>query len=127
VDLFAQRPFRWIQTVRGAWVLSLSRAYGKVRLLQQHPEHWALQHLRPGCPPVTLGDGLPLAYAQGMAEDLARQLGLERLLAADARWRLGPPSDKMVTFAARLGVTVAPAMTAGEVSDRITAIVGDWQ
>ena len=53
--------------------------------------------MRPGgVAPEALGRGLPLDYAQGIAEALARLLGLERLVAADTHWRLGVPSEKTV-------------------------------
>jgi hypothetical protein len=46
---------------------------------------------------VRLGDTLPLPYAQGLAEDYARHLGVARRVEAEAPWRQPPATEKQTT------------------------------
>ena len=73
VDLFARRALRWIQTRQGAWVLALGAQHGTLRLRPDGAETWQVMQLRQGVAPVLLGEALPLAYVQGLAEDFARR------------------------------------------------------
>ncbi len=73
-------------------------------------------------PTVILADGSSLELAQGVAEDRIRQAGKAAVVSASASWRHRQPSPKAVRFARQLGITVDPAMTAGEVSDAIDAV-----
>jgi hypothetical protein len=91
VDLFARRALRWVQTRQGAWVLSLGAQHGTLRLRPDGPETWQVVQVRRDADPVLLGDTLPLPYAQGLAEDYARHLGVVRLVEAEAPWRQPPP------------------------------------
>jgi ATP-dependent helicase IRC3 len=126
VDLFARRPMNWVQTRSGIWVLSLTQEHGMIRLVQRPDDTWCVLQSRKGQPPVTLGQGLPLTYAQGRAEDFVRSLGLSRLVSADAQWRARPPSESQLSLLRRLGIGVPAALTKGTASDLITAEVGDW-
>ena len=76
--------------------------------------------------PVLLGHGLPLPYAQGFAEDFARQQGMERLVDVDAPWRQDPATEKQTALLGKLGVAVRPKLTKGEAADLIAAVLGDW-
>src|SRR5439155_520514 len=87
VDLFARRALRWVQTRQGAWVLSLGAPHGTLRLRPDGPDTWQVVQVRRDTEPVRLGDTLPLPYAQGLAEDYARHLGVARLVEAEAPWR----------------------------------------
>ena len=46
VDLFARRTLRWVQTRRGAWVLSLGAQHGTLRLRPDGPETWQVVQVR---------------------------------------------------------------------------------
>ena len=90
VDLFARRALRWVQTRQGAWVLALGAQHGTLRLRPDGPDTWQVIQVRRDADPLLLGDTLPLGYAQGLAEDYARHLGVVRLVAAEAPWRQHP-------------------------------------
>lgn len=65
-----------------------------------------------------------LEQAQGVAEDYVRRYQrATHLVATAAAWRGRKPSDKQLTLAAKHGIDVDPAWTAGELSDAITARV----
>src|SRR4029450_6606827 len=110
VDLFARRALRWVQTRQGAWVLSLGAQHGTLRLRPDGPETWQVVQVRRDAEPVQLGDTLPLPYAQGLAEDYARHLGVARPGAAGGPWRHKAPHNKThaqggaEAYARRLGV-----------------------
>jgi ATP-dependent helicase IRC3 len=94
LDLFARRMRRWGQTRQGAWVLSLGSQHGTLRLRPDGPDTWQVVQVRRDAEPVQLGDTLPLPYAQGLAEDYARHLGVARLVEAKAPWRQHPATEK---------------------------------
>jgi hypothetical protein len=94
VDLFARRTLRWVQTRQGAWVLSLGAQHGTLRLRADGPDTWQVVQVRRDAEPIRLGDTLPLPYAQGLAEDYARHLGVARLVEAEAPWRQQPATEK---------------------------------
>jgi len=60
---------------------------GRCGLRPDGPETWQVVQVRRAAAPVQLGDTLPLPYAQGLAEDYARHLGVARLVEAEAPWR----------------------------------------
>lgn len=126
VDLFARRALRWVPTRQGAWVLSLGSAHGMLRLTADGPDTWQVTQVRRAVEPVVLGDLLPLAYAQGLAEDYARHLGAQPLLDTDAPWRQAPASAKQKALLQQLGVAVPPEVSKGEAADLLTAVLGDW-
>ena len=126
VDLWARRALRWVQTRQGAWVLSLGTAHGMLRLRPDGPETWQVLQVRRATAPVLLGDTLPLAYAQGLAEDYARHLGVARLVEAEAPWRQQPATEKQTALLRKLGLAVRSDLTKGEATDLLAAVVGDW-
>jgi len=126
VDLWARRALRWVQTRQGAWVLSLGSAHGMLRLRPDGPETWQVWQVRRATDPVLLGDTLPLAYAQGLAEDYAQHLGVARLVEAEAPWRQQPATEKQTALLRKLGLAVRPDLTKGEATDLLAAVVGDW-
>ena len=126
VDLWARRALRWVQTRQGAWVLSLGSVHGMLRLRPDGPETWQVWQVRRATDPVLLGDTLPLAYAQGLAEDYARHLGVARLVEAEAPWRQHPATEKQTALLRKLGLAVRPDLTKGEATDLLAAVVGDW-
>ena len=70
---------------------------------------------------AVLGRHLPLGYAQGVAEDRARQMGAERIADPGAAWRRRPASEKQLAVLYRRCIRVARDITAGEASDLIAA------
>ena len=126
VDLFARRALRWVQTRQGAWVLSLGSQHGTLRLRPDGPETWQVMQVRRDADPVLLGDTLPLPYAQGLAEDYARHLGVARLVEAEAPWRQQPATEKQTALLRKLGLTARAGLTKGEAADLLAAVLGDW-
>jgi superfamily II DNA or RNA helicase len=126
VNLFARRQLRWVQTRQGAWVLSLGAQHGTLRLVPAGDATWQVIQVQRQAVATVVADNLPLAYAQGLGEDIARRLGVESLSDAEAPWRGQPASEKQMALLFRLGVTVQPGLTKGEAADQITAILGDW-
>jgi len=126
VDLFARRALRWVQTRQGAWVLSLGAQHGTLRLRPDGPETWQVVQVRRNADPVRLGDTLPLPYAQGLAEDYARHLGVARLVEVEAPWRQQPATEKQTALLRKLGGTARPGLTKGEAADLLSAVLGDW-
>jgi hypothetical protein len=126
VDLFARRALRWVQTRQGAWVLSLGAQHWTLRLRPDGPETWQVVQVRREAEPVRLGDILPLSYAQGLAEDYARHLGVVRLVEAEAPWRQQSATEKQTALLRKLGVAVPPGVSKGEAADLLSAVLGDW-
>jgi hypothetical protein len=122
VDLFGGRPMHWVQTRQGAWVLNLGNGF--VRLTPAEGDVWDVHYLENGGPAGLLQSGIPLGYAQGMAEDFARKRGAGRLLDPDTRWRGEPASEKQINWLKRKRCPVPRGLTKGEASDLITALNG---
>ena len=126
VDLFARRTLSWVQTRQGAWVLSLGAQHGTLRLRPDGPDTWQVVQVRRDAEPVQLGDTLPLPYAQGLAEDYARHLGVLRLIEAEAPWRQQPATEKQTALLRKLGMAARVGLTKGEAADLLAAVLGDW-
>jgi ATP-dependent helicase IRC3 len=126
VDLFARRTLRWVQTRQGAWVLSLGSQHGTLRLRPDGPDTWQVVQVRRAADPVLLGDTLPLPYAQGLAEDYARHLGVARLVEAEAPWRQHPATEKQTALLRKLGIATQAGLTKGEAAELLAAVLGDW-
>jgi hypothetical protein len=78
-----------------------------------------------------LATGLSLEYAQGAAEDYARQAGAGALVNPKAEWRRRPASDKQRWLLRKLHIPHAAEVTAGEASDLLSAaklsrVYGAW-
>ena len=126
VDLFARRPLAWVQTRRGAWVLGLGGEQGRLRLeMVAGHDTWRVLHEHTDGHTEVRHQALPLGYAQGAAEDLARALGAGRLLDPQAPWRQTPATDKQKEALRKWGVAFDPAITKGEAGALLTAIFGD--
>jgi ATP-dependent helicase IRC3 len=126
VDLFARRTLRWVQTRQGAWVLSLGAQHGTLRLRTDGLDTWQVLQVRRNAEPLRLGDTLPLPYAQGLAEDYARHLGVARLVEAEAPWRQQPATEKQTALLRKLGLAARVGLTKGEAADLLAAVLGDW-
>lgn len=125
VDLFTRRALHWVQTRQGAWVLSLG-AHGTLRLTPDGAETWQVAQSKRDTAPVLLAATLPLAYAQGLAEDVARRTGVMTLLDTEAPWRQEPASTKQLALLDKLGIASHDGLTKGEAAELITAVLGDW-
>jgi superfamily II DNA or RNA helicase len=125
VQLFERRALRWVETRQGAWVMSIGE-HGTLRLTPDGEDTWQVHQLRRDFPPAKVAQHLPLSYAQGLAEDTARRLGVERLAAAEAPWRRDPASEKQLVLLKKFNLDPKPGLTKGEAADQISAIMGDW-
>jgi superfamily II DNA or RNA helicase len=122
VDLFGSRPMHWVQTQGGAWVLSLGDGF--VRLERGEGDRWDVHCLENGGQARLLRSGLPLGYAQGVAEDFARERGAAWLLNPHARWRTERASEKQINWLRWKGIPVTPGLTKGQASDMRQAYEG---
>jgi len=71
-------------------------------------------------------DTLPLPYAQGLAEDYVRHLGVARLVEAEAPWRQQPATEKQTALLRKLGLVARAGLTKGEAAELLAAVLGDW-
>lgn len=117
-DLFARRPLNWV-VVSGS-KFTLSTGVGWVAL-EGRPGGWDAVLYERGSSPRILASGLPLDYAQGVAEDHVRAAGASVLVDRGAPWRRRPASDKQRAALRRMGVHCPSRASAGEASDLISA------
>jgi superfamily II DNA or RNA helicase len=116
VDLFGRRPLRWLQvgerfvlTVRDGWLS-----------LEPQGAGWAVRRQTRGGTSRLLARDLPLDYAQGFAEDYARDQGAGALLSVQAGWRREPATKAQRGKLWYLGQrALPPTLTKGEASDLI--------
>jgi ATP-dependent helicase IRC3 len=123
VELFRRRPLHWLTSGR-SFVLSLGN-FGWL-LLNADPasaeEQWTTTVIDPMGQAQELASGLSLAYAQGVAEDYAREMGAGGLINPKAQWRQKPVTEypKMEWLLGKLHIPHRPDVTAGEASDLIS-------
>jgi len=113
-----------VQTQRDAWVLTLGQ--GTLRLLPEAAGTWTVVHVRRGAAHRPVGQGLPLDYALGVAEDYARRQQAGVLVDPSAAWRQQPPTEKQLALLRKWRVALPPDLTRGAVADLLTAVMGDW-
>ena len=127
ISLHRKSPMRWVTTVEGRHVLQFFD--GMIRLVPSDTvgrELWKVEWLPRDGQPKQLVSHVPLDYAMGAAEDTARDRS-RQLIKRGAAWLKQPnDSEKQHAFARRLGLEPREYSTRGEMSDAITAIVGDW-
>jgi hypothetical protein len=105
----------------------LGPQHGILRLVRGgDDETWQVIQVQREAGATVVAEQLPLAYAQGLGEDMARSLRVESLSDAEAPWRTQPASDKQMALLQKLGVAIQPELTKGEAADQIAAILGDW-
>lgn len=124
VDLFASRPFNWIKCDFG-YVLDLGKQHGWVVLMEVQAG-WAVDRLQrtEGVAERSEIQVIPqLGYAQGMAEDYVRRLGVEALAKRDAGWRKAGMTDGQRWMLERWRIPHRADWTKGEASDAITKSV----
>jgi hypothetical protein len=117
VDLFHRKPLHWTEQA-GVYALAIP---GGSLALQPSGDGYRAVRLEGGRVVEQLAAPLPLAYAQGVAEDWAREHQAHGLATPDAAWRGQPASDKQLTLLNKLGIVVSPGLTRGGASDLITA------
>ncbi len=122
VDAFHGRRLQWTADDR-TWVLGLPD--GRFRLVPQ--DHagggWKIvRSWRDGRPAEIVARALPLDWAQGQAEDMARAQGLAALTRADAPWRRRPASERQLHALRRWGYRGPMPQTAGQASTLIDAL-----
>jgi hypothetical protein len=122
VDLFRSRSMKWIQTRVGTWVLGLGNGF--VRLSPGEGDRWDVHHYATGSQAALLRAGLPLGYAQGVAEDFARERGAGGLLKPDACWRSEPASIKQINWMRWKRIPVPSGLTKGQAWDIRQAFEG---
>jgi superfamily II DNA or RNA helicase len=118
VNLFRSRFMKWVQA-GAAWVLGLGNGF--IRLSPADDGRFDIHVMGNGDRPTSLRAGLPLGYAQGFAEDFARNRGAGGLLNPRAHWRSEPATDKQNGWLRWKGLPVRPGLTKGEAVDIRTA------
>lgn len=147
VDVFRRSRLRWAAVPRrdGDRTWSLAAGDGTRLFVAAGPDgaYAVLRYARDGDVVTTVAQGLDLGYAQGIAEDLARQEGAAPLLNRDASWRQGTRlSAKQVALGLRFGL-LHPServpgaedvfrrdgrpITRGALSDQIDELFAAWQ
>lgn len=114
----------WVRLDDRGWALRLPN--GNIVAMMQvdtdDEESWRVGVIdNNGGPNIRLGGGLTVEYAQGMAEDFARNEGAGRLLSKDADWRRARPSGGQLAEAKRRGLEVPDGATRGEVAEMLDA------
>lgn len=122
VNLFADRSLHWQRTKTGAWILSLGDSF--LRLVPQADDRWEI-HRVAGKEHQRVRDNLPLDYAQGIAESIARKEGTLTLVDPNARWRTHLATSKQMAYLAKKRIAVPTGLTKGAASDLIATVVGD--
>lgn len=100
------------------YIRSLPGNLPTVVLAQRTEDLWTAGLLHADQRKTALIVNVAQELAQGVAEDYVRKHG-GNLAKADADWRARKPSPKQRGYAKRLGVTIRPDWTAGDVSDAI--------
>ncbi|MCL8208600.1 MAG: DEAD/DEAH box helicase [Actinomycetia bacterium] len=117
VDLLARSRFRW-HVGRGR--MELEAGPGQVIvLIDQGEDQWTVTLVGRGVREALHDRPLPLAYAQGVAEDWVRAHDQAGYAARDAAWRQRPATAKQVAFLQALGVPVPADLTREEAADLI--------
>ena len=126
VDLFTASESAWKLTNQGLWFLATASSYfflwpkgdgtftlGRkaVRAMRRHKS----ERLEDG---VTLEGGMAWAERYAWSEDDAAGKG--NISRKKASWRKSPPSHKLLSYAAGLGIRVDPEWNQGQVSDQVT-------
>ena len=123
VTLFEQRNFRWVASTTTRYVLTLPNG---IVLLDTTTDtrRWDVTYVCRTRERKSLGTDLDLGYAQGVAEDFARQSGAGLLVRPDAPWRRQPATDKQLMALRKWRVPIRPGLTRGDASDMLAAAVG---
>ena len=125
LDLLDRDPLHWVTTPKGYWALSLG--HQMLRIRSNGAGAYRLEaKARDARTYTVIADHLTQEYCLGIAAHTAADARLEHLVRQDAGWRMKPRSSAQEAFARKLGLTITDDWTAGDISDAITAVVGDW-
>jgi hypothetical protein len=125
IDLALRPRLHWVETRKGAWVVSLADRMLRVRADGQGTYQLEMRQ-RDTKVYTRLVDKLSQEFCFGIASDTARDAHILPMVREGARWRQNDPSAKQTALAQKLGITVQPGWRSGEVSDAIVALTGDW-
>ncbi len=129
VDVFSGRDFGWLP-LGPAFVLPAGDGWVLIEPQPGDPDRWWVlaQRSRQDVPDL-VEHSLDLGYAQGVAEDLVRNLGAAALANRDAPWRRKAASPGQLLALAKWGQHPERQLTAGEASDLLTATIAgaSWE
>lgn len=116
IELFRRSDLRWLEA-GSTWVLPAGSDV-TMALVPAGESAWNVYRLpRHGVPVLDSGRPMPMEWARGVAEEIARANG-GVLSAADARWRTRPATPQQAQFLDRIGHG-AP-QNRGDAADLIT-------
>jgi hypothetical protein len=124
-NLFERKDLNWLRLEDGSWLLNLGDL-GDIFLHPRPAERWDAIRREKGGRNVSLGEGLDIGYAMGVAEEFLRSnqdSSVKALVDKTAPWRAKPPSGKQVAFLHQHGIPVTDGLTKGEASDLISAAI----
>lgn len=107
--------------VQKRYHLSLGSKHGYCAVVQRFGDLWRAGYCDADGVKRVLMDDVSLELGQGVCEDLARKLGVDRLVSIDAAWRDERPSKKQKAAAKRLGIIFPADCTKGQASDLLGA------
>ncbi len=121
VELFKQRALHWVSTSPMRHALSVGD--GVLLLQTEDLVRWRVEYVERHRSREVLASDLTLAYAQGLAEDKARELGAGPLVNRQARWRRDPVTPGQVEALRRWRIPVKANLSKGEASDLLTKVI----
>ncbi len=122
VDLLGRvrQQLHWVRVSRNKFALNAMTA--RLIVVEDFPGVWRVIEESNGTPSRVLADGLSLPFAQGVAEDRARELGPGDALRPDARWRTTRASDRQLSALIKYKIPFDPVtITRGAAADLLTA------
>ena len=121
VTLFSRRALNWIS--ESATRHALPVGDGVLILRSSDAQTWKVIHARRDRRREILADGLSLSYAQGVAEDKARELGAGGLVKRQARWRRDPATAGQLEALRRWRIPIKANLSKGEATDLLTQAI----
>lgn len=115
-----RRNFAWVKA-GPAWCLGLGG--GSWLQLIELEDAWHVEEVMQAGGYKPLWKGPSLEYAQGVAEDVMRKRGAEKLVDLAAGWRRAPMSDGQRRALDRWGVPYDPRMRRGDASDLLMKLI----
>ena len=113
--------FNWLKLNDNCYALSLSKQ--TVFPLKQDCGHFLAIVQDIDKNNTLLGEHLSLDYAQGVAQDYARNLNLSILVDMDAAWRKDPATEKQLAVLSKFQLTFNQDITKGEAANLISVVI----
>jgi superfamily II DNA or RNA helicase len=122
VDLFRRHRLHWLQVDPARFILPLG---DDLLWLEHRDAAWDVVRRSTRGPAVatTVAEQLTLEWAQGVAEDIAREAKARALTDPAAAWRNTPASERQLEALRRWKVAIPAGLTKGEASDLMTLAV----